>query len=575
MRYQKFDPVAMARRSLNYLTSMVDENNDHLPYWLILPNKKPAEAAHCRVDDAELVGSWYEGLESSMRVLNTQEGADVLESFKRFLLSSWGDHGLRFHNKYPWTHTMHSSFHEMGYILPALNRLSEKYPEDEEIEARISGLIKGLRSLVIERKVRTFWSGDMNEPEPIYEFPNDVYLQDGGFDLTRHTGRGEQAIRNSIMLHSLVRRYELKKDEAALDLACGIANYVLGPSRYFSWDMNFFGHVHSAMWFASGLVRLGRVIGRDEYIQKARGIYAYVRSLSSSFGWVPEFARWHPMDEEHCESCCIKDMIECAFELIDCGYDEYWTDVVLFSRNQLVENQISYSGYVTDDNSRPDGNGITYRNISSRMIGGYTGGSLPNSISLTKFRSIAGCCAGIAPVGLAMVWDRSVTQKEGCLCVNIPLDKQTDDYILESAYPERGEMTLTAKHDTKVCFRVYPFMKGDIKICVDWKETVFDMHDGLICVGGVKAGQKVTLSHPIRSALKKEHCAGREYKVLWMGCDVIDILPHGEHLRLFQRDLKSPKVLPKPEDVVYTGAANYGPTQQKAAIAKDAIITGK
>ena len=305
MRYQKFDPVLMSKRSLNYLTRMVDEKNDFLPYWLILPNKKPAEAAHCRVDDAELVGSWYEGLDSAMRVLNTDEGCDVLEGFKRHLLSCWGEHGLRFHKKYPWTHTMHSSFHEMGYILPALNRLSEKEPDNPEIEARIFGLIQGLRSLVIERRTRTFWNGDMPESEKIYEFPNDVYLQEGGFDLSCHTGRGEMAIRNAVMLHALVRRYELKKDETALDLAVGLANLVLGPSRYFSWDMNFFGHVHSALWFAGGLIRLGRVISEDRYIQKARGIYAYVRSLSSSFGWVPEYARWHPMDEEHCESCCI------------------------------------------------------------------------------------------------------------------------------------------------------------------------------------------------------------------------------------------------------------------------------
>ena len=151
MRYAKFDPVASARRSLNYLTQMVDEKEDHLPYWLLLPNKKPAEAAHCRVDDAELVGSWYEGLESAMQLLNTREGEDVLASFKRKLLSSWGEHGLRFHEPYPWTHTMHSSFHEMGYILPALNRLSIRYPDDDEVEARISNLVKGLRSLVIER----------------------------------------------------------------------------------------------------------------------------------------------------------------------------------------------------------------------------------------------------------------------------------------------------------------------------------------------------------------------------------------------------------------------------------------
>ena len=564
MRYEKFDPVACARRSLNYLTGMVDKKEDNLPYWLILPNKKPAEAAHCRVDDAELVGSWYEGLESVTDMLETDEGAEVLASFRRKLLSGWGEHGLRFHEKYPWTHTMHSSFHEMGYILPALNRLSVKYPDDAEVEARISGLIRGMRSLVIERRVRTFWNGDMEETEPIYEFPNDVYLQDGGFDLTRHTGRGEQAIRNGIMLHSLVRRYEIKGDEVALDLARGIANFILGPSRYFSYDMNFFGHVHSAMWVASGLARLGRTVGESRYIEKARGIYAYVRSMSSSFGWVPEYARWHPMDEEHCESCCIKDMIECGSELIDCGYDEYWNDILLFSRNQLVENQVSYTGYVEEDNSRPDADGITYRNIASRMVGGFTGGSLPNSISLTKFRSIAGCCAGIAPIAVKMVWDMAVRFEKGALCVNIPLDKETAEYRLQSEYPERGRLAFTPKIDCDAAFRRYPYMGKTVRVTVNGADRAFEERDGLIVVPGVRAGDEVVLAHALRTAVRKEHCAGREYKVVWRGCDVIDILPHGEHMRLFQRDLAQPRSLPTPADVAYTGAANYGPTQQKA-----------
>ena len=136
MRYQKFDPALMARRSYNYLTRMVDEKEDNLPDWLILPNKKPAEAAHCRVDDAELVGSWYEGLDSAVSMLSSlgedvSRGREVLESFKRHLLSSWGEHGLRFHKKYPWTHTMHSSFHEMGYILPAMNRPTIAHLSDQ------------------------------------------------------------------------------------------------------------------------------------------------------------------------------------------------------------------------------------------------------------------------------------------------------------------------------------------------------------------------------------------------------------------------------------------------------------
>ena len=228
--YEQFNLKECAALVHHYITNMVDKSEDNLPYWLLLPNKKPAEAAHCRVDDAELVGSWYEGLVCAMNVLKTTDGNDVKQSLRRHLMKSWGEHGLRFCEKYPWTHTVHSSFHEMGYILPALNCITEEYPDDAEAEMRTSELIRGMRSLVIERKVCTFWSGDSNEDEPIYEFPNDVYLKDGGFDLTRHTGRGEPAIRNALMLPALVKRYELKNDEVALDLATGLANYVLGVS---------------------------------------------------------------------------------------------------------------------------------------------------------------------------------------------------------------------------------------------------------------------------------------------------------------------------------------------------------
>ena len=277
--YESFDLLKSAALVRHYITNMVDRAYDNLPYWLLLPNKKPAEAAHCRVDDAELVGSWYEGLVCAMRMLGSDEGDEVKQSLRRHLMKSWGEHGLRFCEPYPWTHTVHSSFHEMGYILPALNLITEEYPEDEEAERRTSELIRGMRSLVIERQVRTFWSGDYQETEPIYEFPNDVYLKEGGFDLTRHTGRGEQAIRNALMLPALVRRWELKKDEVALDLAVGIANYVLGPSRYFNYRMEFFGHVHSAAWFSYGLVYLGRLTDNKTYIEKGKAIYdRYMRT---------------------------------------------------------------------------------------------------------------------------------------------------------------------------------------------------------------------------------------------------------------------------------------------------------
>ena len=559
--YEQFDPLESARLVHHYITNMVDPAFDNLPYWLLLPHKKPAEAAHCRVDDAELVGSWYEGLCCCMEMLGTAEGEEVKQALRRHLMKSWGEHGLRFCEKYPWTHTVHASFHEMGYILPAMNLITEEYPEDELAEKRTAELVRGMRSLVIERKVRTFWSGDSEEPEPVYEFPNDVYLKYGGFDLTRHTGRGEQPIRNAVMLLALVRRWELKKDEVALDLAKGLANHLLGVSRYFNYKMEFFGHVHSAVWFAAGLVKLGRLTGDERYVEKGKGIFDYALSLSSSFGWLPEYAQWHPISEEHCETCCIKDMIVGAHELIQCGYTEYWDVMNRFARNQLVENQVRYTGYVQCDNSLPDGVGVTYREIDKRMLGGFTGGSEPNSISLTRFRSIAGCCVGTAPVALKTVWDDAVTEEQGIVTVNIPFAKKTTVYEMVSDIPNSGRVALTHVSGGKAGFRLYGWMK-DPALYIGGRQIPAQNANGVLW-GELQPGETLELRFAMQTEKRAEQVRGREYQVVSRGCDVVDILPRGEHIRLYQRDLDQPKYYPSPEDVAYSGAANYGPTQMK------------
>ena len=563
--YKTFDPVNVARLAINYLTEMTDEAYDYLPYWLILPHKKPAEAAHCKVDDAELVASWFEGLSCAREIVGTDGGQKQQEAFRRHLMKSWGEHGLRYHEKYPWTHTMHASFHEMGYVLSALNRCLVFNPQDTEAEEKAAGLVKGMLELVIRRRTKVFWSGDSQEAQKVYEFPNDIYLKEGGFDMSYHTGRGEQAIRNGVILYPLVQRYALTGDENALELAVGYANFLLGPSRYFSYNMEFLGHVHSSMWVASGLVMLGRVTGESFYVKKGKEAYDYVRSMTSSFGWVPEYAKWHPMKEEHCETCCIKDMLECAHELVLAGYEEYWENINSFVRNQLVENQVTHAGYVVTDDTKPDENGITYKKINKRMIGGFTGGSLPNSISLTRFRSIAGCCAGFAPVGLRRVWNISIEETGTRVTVNIPLNKEVSKAVVRSFYPNEGRMEVTLKAAAEVAFRKYPWMGDEsaVTINVNGKVHSWVSQGNLFVVSGLETGDRVVLEHPMETEVRTEIVRGEEYKIVWRGPDVVDILPHGEHQRLYQRDLSVPYEEPTPEQVTFTGASDYGPTQQK------------
>ncbi|MDK1046087.1 MAG: hypothetical protein QGM45_10435 [Anaerolineales bacterium] len=81
VQYEKWQPRESARLALNYLTSMVDESHDYLPYWTVMPRETPAFARHVRADDSELVASWYEGLDATRKVLHTDEGAEVQEAF--------------------------------------------------------------------------------------------------------------------------------------------------------------------------------------------------------------------------------------------------------------------------------------------------------------------------------------------------------------------------------------------------------------------------------------------------------------------------------------------------------------
>lgn len=562
MRYEQYNLVEDAKRVFSYIDNMTDRKYDYLPFWLVVPHKKPAEAEHCKVDDAELVGSWFEAVDSLEGILGKSDlSRELYAGFRGQLMDSWGEHGLRFHKKHPWTHTIHSSFHEMGYILPALNRLVKNDPTDTEAEMRAAGLVRGMRSLVIERKTRSFWSGDSIEGERLYEFPNDIYVKGRGFDMSHHTGRGEQSIRNAVSMHALVDRYFITGDEVALDLAIGLANHLLGPSRYFNYKMEFFGHVHSSVWIAAGLIYLGRVIGEERYITAGKNIYGYVRSLSSSYGWVPEFAQWKPQSEEHCESCVLKDMILCALELIKCGYSEYWNDINLIARNQLTENQVKYTGYVVSDDTLPDSDGKTYHHLGERIIGGYTGGSEPNSISINRFRSIAGCCVGTAPIALGLLWENAVKEESGILTVNIHTEKDTDDYTLTHEMPDNGVITLKLKKDTTAGFRLYDFMGDDVVLKKNGKVDKTAKTEYGVIYTDACAGDVLTLEFKIETVVKKEFFAGREYTEYWRGGDMIDIEPRGEHIRLYQRDNEKEKYYPTPDDVVFTGTSDRGPTQ--------------
>lgn len=557
--YQKFDLMQTVKNAENYLTSMVDPSLDFLPYWMVQITENPAYARHVRVDDAELVASWYEALSCTMKMLGKdakENDAEVLAGFKRHLMRSWGEHGLRFHEPYPWSNITHSSFHEMAYVLSALNRLLENEPENTEAEKRASELVRGMRSLVYERKIRTFWNGDYIYEDPIYEFPGDIYIAGEEFVPERITGRGEEAIRNGVLLHPLAVRAERFHDDVALDLAIGLANQIIRLSRHINHKGEYFGHVHSTVWIARGLIKLGKLTNKKEYLDKGYDIYRFTQTVSSSYGWVPEYANWHPVETEQCETCCIRDMIECALDLIDAGYDE-WDLVNRFTRNALAQQQFTYNGFVKVDNTRPDQNGYTWHDMDKRMIGGWTGGGEANYMSLRKFRAIAGCCVGTAPQALHNVWSHIVGRDGDILTVNLPMDYEDENICVETLCPDEGTMIFTLKKDMTLRIRYYRFMEDHIGLSVNGNVVPLCWEQGMIVLPDLHAGDVVRMNHPLETRCEKETVQGKELTVYWRGSDVVRITPEGDHLRIYQRDLSIPQYLPSEientNNPVYTG----------------------
>ena len=172
-----------------------------------------------------------------------------------------------------------------------------------------------------------------------------------------------------------------------------------------------------------------------------------------------------------------------------------------FGRNQLSENQIKYTGYVTVDNTIPDKDGKTYRNLDKRLLGGYTGGSEPNSISLVRFRSIAGCCVGTGPIALGILWDNIVTDEDGVMIVNIHSEKETESWCLSHEMPDDGRIRFEAKKDMSAGFRLYDWMGSDWKLMLNGEIVEAYRDKNTVCVRELKAGDILELVFPISTFL--------------------------------------------------------------------------
>lgn len=531
--YKKYNPKDYAELSVHFLTNMVDKKRNFLPYWLIDLECEPARAQHCRCDDAEICASWAEALLLLQEFTSNPDTDAVLKGLTEITMEGFHEDGLHYNSPYPWTDHIFASMHEQAYIASFLTTWYER-KKSPVAKEKMDQLVSGLLKIANKKELVTFWGGTYKQPRKSYFFTGDAIYDGIGWDLTKTRGSGEEATRNHPMVGALTKYYELTGNKEALDLAEGLINYSVIESHYFSYKGEFAGHVHTHLWIAIGLARLARITGNETYKTLVRDIYEYGKKISSSFGFVPEFGHFNHPGHITSESCCIKDMIELAYEMIRLGYDE-WDLIDRFARNQLVENQMQNGDFLSTDNTLEDTDEETFQNMNTRIVGGFTGHAEPNSIPITNRRALAGCCSGIAPQAHHLVWEMAVTKEDNIVYVNLPIDKETDEISVNCEYPNEGKMTVMVKLDCSLRIRIPEWAGQRISVKINGVSVPLFWDKNYLNLECAKEGDQIIITHELQTIERTELVAGTEYTVWWRGSHVVKMLPEGKPYQLYIR----------------------------------------
>ncbi|MBQ7666415.1 MAG: hypothetical protein IJS46_00255 [Kiritimatiellae bacterium] len=535
-----FDPLHQAGLSLSFLESMADSRLSSLPWGTIRAYRPEPYAEHSRRDDSEFAASWYEGISCAREMLGTADGAKTEANLRKIVLDPkcWDDAtGLRFPKKRPWSGGAEwCAISEMAPVLSALNRMIEVDPKDSEAAARAKALIAGLRRIATVHERRLTPVGEFPVEPPVYSFSADVVVRGKGFAPALGTGFADSTMRMAAVIHPVMVYHDLTGDEAALDLATGLANHLCAFSHFFSVKTEFHGEVHAALATAAGLARLGRVLSKDGYVARAKSLYDYVRRNSSAFGWVPEYLQWQLAADEKCDATATCDMIMCAMELVECNFPEYWDDIHRFWRNHLVQMQIEDVSFIPAANGE-DGDARTTRSIASRLRGAVCGAAGAGFIAPALPGFVSARASAAAPRAMLRAWRAAVEQFRDIVTVNFPVPRDTPFAKVSIGYPNEGFVKVEMKKASRLNIRVYPWMTAPHEGLIDRRPAGMERREDHMAFPKCPKGSVVVLRHELRTRRVLENVTDLDFYGIWRGPDLVDLLPHssGVGYRLYQR----------------------------------------
>jgi len=333
----------------------------------------------------------------------------------------------------------------------------------------------------------------------------------------------------------------------ALKLAQKMADTIFYTSPLFSPDNTFRhgGHMHGNLRSLVGAADYALYVKDPILFSRVDALFRYVKGTATRFGFLPE-AIGRQGDIVSCETCAIMDYLGLAITLANHGHAEYWDDVERITRNQLVESQVSDGSWLASDPSLPDSDQFSWRAVGERMVGGYAGWTSPNHIlaareSLNahwggpelkdKTRAFQNCCGGSGTHAFFEVWKNASRFDNGCLSVNLHIDKRLPQAEIRGYQPFAGLLTIHLNVPCKVKVRIPDFLQSkDLKIEANGNPVEARVWGNYVEISERPAGEELKVSYPLPLSIEVETIGNPgfrqyNYKVTWKGSTVVAMEP--------------------------------------------------
>jgi len=501
------------RLGASHLEAMVDQRG-RTYFDVFLTN--PAEAVTDWPDFVDLPARYLEAAVMVEPVL--KQPVRTKSALRKRLFSFIKPDGLAYRPDSPISKPIAELF-DQARLLYMLNSCLMADPSDREIRSRLENMCSGLY------KKATFIED--------YAYIEKIEVYFGG-----------------TLIRSLVQAGMVLDEPRWIDFAGALSRGIVYHSEHFLPDGSFSGHVHGHLGAVAGILSYAVVSGDTRLKDWSRAVFDWSRSISTSFGFIPEVAKRND-DVVACETCTLMDYLDLALLLSRHVDGKYWDIVEKAARNHLIESQIRDTSWLAENPDSADEDGIIRKNIRHRMQGAFAGWSAPHAMLayeeelwpdwvrteemrpryLNKIRAVQNCCAGGGIRALHQVWSNITTFKDNRLDVNMLVDKAIPQARITSFIPFEGRATIKPSCDCQVRFRVSQDVQfKDVHTTLNGRNHKATQDGAFINAGKLKDGDVLEIKFPLPSR-KEDFVIGNKgfqqyrFQAEWKGDTVVGITP--------------------------------------------------